>query len=89
MLRFFGTGKPADASLFVPWGKPVDASLFVPWGKPVDASLFWHGEASGCFAFLAREKGNRTLLLPSCSPLPSLGEGLGVRAGVGEGLSLS
>ncbi|EDX72141.1 hypothetical protein MC7420_8233 [Coleofasciculus chthonoplastes PCC 7420] len=29
------------------------------------------------------------LLLPSCSPLPSLGEGLGVRAGLGEGLSLS
>ncbi|EDX72508.1 hypothetical protein MC7420_3580 [Coleofasciculus chthonoplastes PCC 7420] len=54
MLRFFGTGKPVDASLF-----------------------------------LAQEKGNRILLLPSCSPLPSLGEGLGVRAGVGEGLSLS
>ncbi|EDX77323.1 hypothetical protein MC7420_460 [Coleofasciculus chthonoplastes PCC 7420] len=37
------------------------------------------------------EKGNRILLLPllpSCSPLPSLGEGLGVRAGVGEGLGV-
>jgi len=29
------------------------------------------------------------LLLPSCSPLPRLlGEGLGVRAGVGEGLGV-
>ncbi|EDX76801.1 hypothetical protein MC7420_1804 [Coleofasciculus chthonoplastes PCC 7420] len=42
----------------------------------------------GCFAFVAWEKGDRILLLPSCSPLPSLGEGLGVRAGVGEGLGV-
>ncbi|EDX78258.1 hypothetical protein MC7420_7996 [Coleofasciculus chthonoplastes PCC 7420] len=42
--------------------------------------FFGRGEDRGCFAFLAREKGNRIFLLPS----PRRGRGAG-----GEGFSLS